>query len=309
MDLQVLRFFVTVAQEGGFTAASEKLHYAQSNLSTRIRQMEEELGETLFYRNKRGVTLTAKGELFYEYANRILNMSEEAMTAMRDMDHARGSLTIGSIEATALGDLPSLFAEYHRDYPDVKLSLTTDMNDVFVDKVLNREIDGAFVAESPERKELNELFIRKDKLVFVTSIQEESSDIWELLKTAPVITFPEGSIFRRRLELLLASHGIISFAFADDRSQFSWRTNGQHHFGPRRRIPSGVHHRAICGTGSYEKTYIRRCRSVLRIEYYFYLSQGPHYGCSVPLLFGESRGGWQVKQKEPPDNLQRHPYS
>ena len=210
MDLQVLRFFVTVAQEGGFTAASEKLHYAQSNLSTRIRQMEEELGETLFYRNKRGVTLTAKGELFYEYANRILNMSEEAMTAMRDMDHARGSLTIGSIEATALGDLPSLFAEYHQDYPDVKLSLTTDMNDVFVDKVLNREIDGAFVAESPERKELNELFIRKDKLVFVTSIQEESSDIWELLKTAPVITFPEGSIFRRRLELLLASHGIIS---------------------------------------------------------------------------------------------------
>lgn len=210
MDLQVLRFFVTVAQEGGFTAASEKLHYAQSNLSTRIRQMEEELGETLFYRNKRGVTLTAKGELFYEYANRILNMSEEAMTAMRDMDHARGSLMIGSIEATALGDLPGLFAEYHRDYPDVKLSLTTDMNDVFVDKVLNREIDGAFVAESPERKELNELFIRKDKLVFVTSIQEESSDIWELLKTAPVITFPEGSIFRRRLELLLASHGIIS---------------------------------------------------------------------------------------------------
>ena len=210
MDLQVLRFFVTVAQEGGFTAASEKLHYAQSNLSTRIRQMEEELGETLFYRNKRGVTLTAKGELFYEYANRILNMSEEAMTAMRDMDHARGSLTIGSIEATALGDLPSLFAEYHQDYPDVKLSLTTDMNDVFVDKVLNREIDGAFVAESPERKELNELFIRKDKLVFVTSTQEENSDIWELLKAAPVITFPEGSIFRRRLELLLASHGIIS---------------------------------------------------------------------------------------------------
>jgi DNA-binding transcriptional LysR family regulator len=84
------------------------------------------------------------------------------------------------------------------------------MNDVFVDKVLNREIDGAFVAESPERKELNELFIRKDKLVFVTSTQEEISDIWELLKTAPVITFPEGSIFRRRLELLLASHGIIS---------------------------------------------------------------------------------------------------
>lgn len=210
MDLQVLRFFVTVAQEGGFTAASEKLHYAQSNLSTRVRQMEEELGETLFYRNKRGVTLTAKGELFYEYANRILNMSDEAVTAMRDMDHARGSLMIGSIEATALGDLPGLFADYHREYPDVKLSLTTDMNDVFVDKVLNREVDGAFVAESPGRKELDELFIKNEKLVFIASAQEQAPDLWELLKTAPVITFPEGSIFRRRLELLLASHGNLS---------------------------------------------------------------------------------------------------
>ena len=210
MDLQVLRFFVTVAQEGGFTAASERLHYAQSNLSTRIRQMEEELGETLFYRNKRGVTLTAKGELFYEYANRILNMSEEAMTAMRDMDHARGSLTIGAIEATALGDLPKLFANYHKEYPDVKLSLTTDLNDVFADKVLNREIDGAFVAESPKRTELEEIFIKKEKLVFVASAQEQAPDLWELLKTAPIITFPEGSIFRRRLELLLASHGILS---------------------------------------------------------------------------------------------------
>lgn len=210
MDLQVLRFFVTVAQEGGFTAASERLHYAQSNLSTRIRQMEEELGETLFYRNKRGVTLTAKGELFYEYANRILNMSEEAMTAMRDMDHARGSLTIGAIEATALGDLPKLFANYHKEYPDVKLSLTTDLNDVFADKVLNREIDGAFVAESPKRTELEEIFIKKEKLVFVASAQEQAPDLWELLKTAPIITFPEGSIFRRRLELLLASHGNLS---------------------------------------------------------------------------------------------------
>lgn len=210
MDLQVLRFFVTVAQEGGFTAASEKLHYAQSNLSTRVRQMEEELGETLFYRNKRGVTLTAKGELFYEYANRILDMSDEAVTAMRDMDHARGSLMIGSIEATALGDLPGLFADYHREYPDVKLSLTTDMNDVFADKVLNREIDGAFVAESPGRKELDEIFIKNEKLVFIASAQEQAPDLWELLKTAPVITFPEGSIFRRRLELLLASHGNLS---------------------------------------------------------------------------------------------------
>lgn len=205
MDLQVLRFFITVAQLGGFTVASEKLHYAQSNLSTRIRQMEEELGETLFYRQKRGVVLTAKGEIFYDYACRILNMSDEAVAAMRDMDHARGNLMIGSIEATALGDLPSLFAAYHREYPDVKLSLKTDMNDVFQYSVLNRELDGAFVAESPGNRELEEVFVKKDHLILVSSSQDGTDDGMELLQSAPVITFPEGSIFRRRLELLMAS--------------------------------------------------------------------------------------------------------
>lgn len=208
MDLQVLRFYVTVAQEGGFTAASEKLHYAQSNLSTRIRQLEEELGEELFYRHKRGVSLTAKGKIFYDYANRILQLSDEAVTAIRDMDHARGTLTIGSVEATALGDLPQFLSAYHREFPDVTLSLTTDMNDVFIGQVLSRKLDGAFVAESPAHHELAEVFVKKERLTLVRSAQDSEVDIWELLEKEPLITFPEGSIFRRRLELLLSSREI-----------------------------------------------------------------------------------------------------
>ena len=209
MDLQVLHFFVTVAQEGGFTAASEKLHYAQSNLSTRIRQMEEELGESLFYRQKRGVILTAKGEVFYEYAKRILAMSEEAESAMRDMDRARGTLRIGSIEAAAFGDLPALFSSYHRQYPDVKLSLMTDLNDVFRNLVLNRDLDGAFVAESLDHPELNEMFLKKDRLILVKSVEDQTEDIRELLQKEPLITFPEGSIFRRRLQRWIADTGIV----------------------------------------------------------------------------------------------------
>ena len=250
MDLQVLRFFVTVAQEGGFTAASEKLHYAQSNLSTRVRQMEEELGETLFYRNKRGVTLTAKGELFYEYANRILNMSDEAVTAMRDMDHARGSLMIGSIEATALGDLPGLFADYHREYPDVKLSLTTDMNDVFVDKVLNREIDGAFVAESPGRKELDEIFIKNEKLVFIASAQESAIEWLTRMnsteKTPGRKYFPQTSGTVTRITWK-------SLPCTNDHPEFTGCAAGQYLFRTRHRFSAGIHHRVLYSTGFDEE--------------------------------------------------------
>ena len=86
MDFQTLLFFTETARTGSFSAAAENLNYAQSNLSSRIKQLEEELDNSLFYRHKRGVSLTAKGELFYEYALRILDLRDEAVKAIRDMD-------------------------------------------------------------------------------------------------------------------------------------------------------------------------------------------------------------------------------
>ena len=170
MDLQTLRFFVASADAGSFSAAGEKLRYAQSNLSNRIRQLEEELGEPLFYRYKRGVTLTAKGKVFYDYAQRVLLLTEEAVTVIRDMEHPRGSLKLGSLEATALKHLPSLLSEYHRMYPDVSLSLQTDMNDVFLGQVLSRKIDGAFVSGPVNHPEIEEKYFRSEKLVLVGNI-------------------------------------------------------------------------------------------------------------------------------------------
>ena len=178
MDLQTLRFFAEAAEAGSFSAAAENLHYAQSNLSNRIKQLEEELGEPLFYRFKRGVTLTAKGKVFYDYTIRVLKLSEEAVSIVRDMDHARGRLALGSLEATALGDLPDLLSSYHKQYPDVSLSLQTDMNDVFLPQVLSRKLDGAFVSGPVNHPELEECFLKKEELILVGSTEgrEESAE-------------------------------------------------------------------------------------------------------------------------------------
>ena len=146
MVFQTLRFFVTAADTGSFTTAAENLSYAQSNLSGRMKQLEDELGEKLFYRNRRGVSLTSKGKLFYDYALQMLKLSEDAVSVIQNMDHGQGKLSIGSIEATALGDLPALLSAYHRKFPDVQLSLQTELNDYFIPQVLNRSLDGAFLA-------------------------------------------------------------------------------------------------------------------------------------------------------------------
>lgn len=208
MDLQTLRFFVAAAEAGSFSAAAEDLNYAQSNLSNRIKQLEEELGEPLFYRYRRGVALTAKGRVFYDYSLRLLRLSDEAVTVIRDMDHARGRLALGSLEATALRDLPPILAEYHQQYPDVILSIQTDMNDVFLPQVLSRKLDGAFISGPINHPDLEETFFKTEELILVGSSEycKESAD--HILTEAPLITFPEGSAFRRHLELLLSSKSL-----------------------------------------------------------------------------------------------------
>lgn len=208
MDLQILRFFVASADAGSFSSAADRLHYAQSNLSTRIAQLETELGEPLFYRYKKGITLTAKGNILYHYAIRILSLADEAVIAVQDHETAKGQLQLGSIEATALGDLPSLFASYHQKYPEVSLSLQTELNDVFTEKVLSRRLDGAFVTGPVDQPLLEEIPFRTDELIFVGNESFSEYSVDELLRRAPLITFPDGSSFRRRLELLLASRGL-----------------------------------------------------------------------------------------------------
>lgn len=208
MDLQTLRFFVASANAGSFSAAAESLCYAQSNLSNRIKQLEEELDEPLFYRYKRGVSLTAKGKIFYDYAVRILNLSDESIRVVQDMDHAQGRIAIGSLEATALKDLPELFFSYHTKYPDVTLSLHTDMNDYLQHRVLSRELDGAFVGGPVSHPELATIALGTERLILVGSANSSSEPIESLLASMPLITFTEGSIFRHRFELLLSSLSI-----------------------------------------------------------------------------------------------------
>ena len=208
MDLQTIRFFVEAAETGSFSAAAESLQYAQSNLSTRMKQLESELGETLFYRDKRGVSLTSKGSTFYEYAKKILQLSDEAVVSMKNMEHACGNLRLGSIEATAFEDLPALLLAYRNDNPDVRLSLKVDLNDVFLKPVLDRALDGAFVAGPVTHPELTSIKLKQEQLVLVGSKTEEGLSSDRILEHAPLITFPEGSVFRQHLELLLSSRNL-----------------------------------------------------------------------------------------------------
>lgn len=204
MDFQTLLFFTETARTGSFSAAAENLNYAQSNLSSRIKQLEEELDNSLFYRHKRGVSLTAKGELFYEYALRILDLRDEAVKAIRDMDHPRGKIVLCSLETIASHDLPDLLSAYHAMCPEVQLSVQTGMNDAFVGEVLRKRVDGAFMEGPVLHPDLDSIYFKQDRLILVGG-KEKAPDAERILRERNLLTFPEGSCFRKHLELLLSS--------------------------------------------------------------------------------------------------------
>ena len=146
MELTDLLTFAAVAKCGGVTRAANELGTVQSNVTSRIRNLENRIGKPLFDRHSRGMTITAAGRRLLPYAERLTVLSEEAINAARDEGEPKGPLAIGSMETTAAVRLPPLLARFHRKCSKVQVSLRTAPTEILVKAVLDRSLDGAFVA-------------------------------------------------------------------------------------------------------------------------------------------------------------------
>ena len=209
MDLVELSIFKAVAEQGGITKAAAALHRVQSNVTTRVKQLEERLGTKLFNRQGRKLVLSAEGRLLLAYAERLLRLSAEAQAALKA--HApHGMLKIGALESTAATRLPPLLARYHREYPTVRLELTTGTSGALVDKVLREELEAAFVAEPfpPRNLELQHAFT--EDLVLITPKSHPRIASPRDLAQRTVLAFTTGCSYRRRLEAWLGRAGIAA---------------------------------------------------------------------------------------------------
>ena len=119
MDFAALRVFKAVVDEGGISSAARKLHRVQSNVTTRIQQLEGSLGAQLFVREGRRLFLSPAGEVFLAYTEEMLRIAEQARHAVLG-DAPRGVLRVGTLESTAASRLPPLLSRYHQKYPAVR---------------------------------------------------------------------------------------------------------------------------------------------------------------------------------------------
>lgn len=149
MEIKHLKTFLTVAKTGSFTHAADELSYAQSSITAQIQALENDLGVKLFERLGKAVSLTREGDKLRTYAQRILQLCEEAKNAVVPSDSLKGSLNIGVPESLCASRLLPLLTEFHRRFPDVDLSLKFGCFDVFQRMLKENQLDMAFLIEQP----------------------------------------------------------------------------------------------------------------------------------------------------------------
>lgn len=208
MDIQALKIFHTVARMGSITRAAQELNYAQSNVTTKIQQLENIFDTSLFYRHNRGITLTSKGKQLLGYAEKIFFLIDETEKAMKDDEAPRGLLSIGSMETTAAVRLPHLLSKYHRQYPDVDLNLVTGPTEQQVQGVLQYEMDGAFVAGPIEHPELIQQVVVEEELVLITDPIHPPLSSLKDIRTRTLLVFRSGCSYRMKLQQWMHLEGL-----------------------------------------------------------------------------------------------------
>jgi DNA-binding transcriptional LysR family regulator len=206
MDLSELRIFRAVVREGGVTRAAERLHRVQSNVTTRIRQLEDDLGTALFIREGKRLHLTPSGQVLLGYADRLLALAEEARDAVHD-PRPRGVLRLGAMESTAAVRLPEVLSEFHRLYPDVALELRIGNPEVLARGIFAGELDAAFVAEPIPDAPFEKVHAFSEEPVIVSAPGHPPI----AKRGAPrcVLVFENGCPHRKRLEHWYAKRGEI----------------------------------------------------------------------------------------------------
>lgn len=198
MDIVLLKTLMAVAETGSFSGAAQALNCVQSNVTSRIRRLEEQFGQKVFQRSKAGARLTEFGEQVHA---RAIVLLQQFAAAERDLLEAAGAgapLRLGSMETTAAVRLPALLKRL-RDKSTAPLSLTTGPTADLLSKVWDQKIDAAFVAGPVDKARFQAVRAFSEQLV--SAIGPATSE------QGPLLAFRHGCSYRAAAQAWLGSIG------------------------------------------------------------------------------------------------------
>jgi|SRR5690606_2228590 len=211
MNTNDLKLFEAVVLHGNFTKAAEAMHTVQSNVTARIKNLEEEFGATLLLRTSRKVELTSAGKKVLLCCKQINNLIENTKFAVGKDNKIKGQLKIGFLETTMALRGPDLINQLADKFPLIDIDFTSAMRDKLIEDVLNFKLDAAFIPTPVFAEELEKVMITEERIVVVAP--ERFNNVDELLKQQRprAIVFDQGCFFRTRLEAWLVNKNITNY--------------------------------------------------------------------------------------------------
>jgi DNA-binding transcriptional LysR family regulator len=171
VEISQLEVFLAVAREGGFSRAAEKLYRTQSAVSQAVRKLEDEIGEPLFDRSTRDGVMTDAGQVLREYAERLLNLRENAREALGELrELQKGKLVVGANEFTALY-LLRVLAEFRRLHPAIRIVVQRSLGSQIPDDIRRHNCEFGVLTYDPQDPELASVVVYSDELIFVVPPQ------------------------------------------------------------------------------------------------------------------------------------------
>jgi len=214
--LQQLRILKAVATEKSFTKAAEILFLSQPYLSKQIKTLEQNLDVCLLKRNSNTITLTENGQIFLQYAERILALCEESCRALIDLKNGeRGNLSVGASQTIGTYLMPRLLALFAQNYPQINLKVQVNSTRLISKQIANRQIDLAVVGgEVPQELKHNlkiEHFVEDELNLIISNLHPfakrkkiKKEDLYHL----NFITLPTNSTIRKFVDSVLKQNNI-----------------------------------------------------------------------------------------------------
>src|SRR5258706_8727068 len=208
MDLGELQVFLTVAREGSYSRAADRLYRTQPSVSLTIRKLEDGLGQPVFVRGARCVRITEAGTLLRDYAERLSNLRDEVKKGLSELTGLnRGELSPGVNESSIHALLPAL-GQFRKLHPGIQIRVHRMFSRDIPHEVLNYRLDLGAVSFVPREAQLQATEILKDELTLVVPpkhplAKRKEVDVEELGKE-PFIAHIVESPFRRKVIELFA---------------------------------------------------------------------------------------------------------
>ncbi|GAA3467586.1 LysR substrate-binding domain-containing protein [Nonomuraea roseola] len=219
LNLHRLWIFLQVVEQGGFSAAAQKLYMSQPSVSGQVHQLEKSLHATLLDRSGARVRATAEGEVLADYARRIFLLADEAVTAIEQVQGLiAGRITIAGTTTAGTYLLPPLLTRFVREHPGLEHSLQVGNGEQVQRWLLAGEVGLAVLAGEPSAPQLEVVAMFGDQLVLIAASDHplvgRPVDAAELARERFLLR-ESGSATRQLQEAELARWGLIEVPTSD----------------------------------------------------------------------------------------------